>query len=183
MLETALAIASLNRHTDNKDRITTPAYAHQASIAVFTDVSMDTQSIPWCIEIDNGGFSFHVRKYASQQICNVRWKGWRRLGRVHFIGPVILTAKSYPPELSLQKAGYGQGIMEFRVLWLKAQPWIWAKSEKGCMLWAHLMVVEVPETFGGHLLRARSHFERRVLYIVMRMDIGFVLLIRQISMQ
>lgn len=65
VLDNAFASVLLHLNADDKEGITAQTYTNQASVTVFTDVSMYAECVPWRVEIDYRCLSFHVWKEAS----------------------------------------------------------------------------------------------------------------------
>ena len=77
---------------DEEKTIAAKTDADQSTVYFFANVTMQTESISWRIEVNDGGLRFHSREKSPNKSPQGFWKGgWLRVG-VGLIRPVILTS-------------------------------------------------------------------------------------------
>lgn len=76
---------------------------------------MDAQRITGRVEVHNCRFRSNAREKPLDEVGNIIRKVWLVIFRISLFGPIILTAKGHPTELSLQELEERQRLVDVRI--------------------------------------------------------------------
>ena len=68
----------------------------EPAVTSFTDISVNTQSVAWAVEVDYCCLCIDLGEVALQKLCDVTRERRRRLIGIDLTSPVVLTPKGDP---------------------------------------------------------------------------------------